>query len=239
MAKGTGGVSERVQWVVILAGFAVVLGIVYFQNLQLQKLSDLAAGAGGVVVKTVAPKNTNANANVGTNANAPAATVKNFGIPGLNATIVVPGSWKTVGSTQKVLQFQAGSGGLDIERRTIGGGDLQAWFNENYGAAATTPLKFVADTVAEAVKAGMDVTGSDIKITGPNQVEVAGNLAMDMTIAYQKQFFPEETSPSTQRFVVVRRGGDVIVFEMTVPTADAPAFLAEFDQMLSSLTFAK
>jgi hypothetical protein len=161
-----------------------------------------------------------------------AGAPQNVGIPGVNATVVVPALWKQVGTGQ-TLSYQLSSGVLTIQRWNIGDVDLQDWYKQSFGL----PANFVASRVAEANKSGLAVTGSDLKITGPNQVKIAGNLAMDMTISYLKSFESENATAQTKRLTAVRRGGDVIVFELNVPTSAVDSLLPEVDAALSTLTF--
>ncbi len=246
MKRLQGGSPELFQWTII-AFTVLIVATLTVNAIRLQATTrDLARKVEVLQVgqQTMPPKgvpvppagivaNSNANENTNTPAVAVLVAPNVVGIPGTQATITVPGDWK-LDTTNGLLAFVYGHSYLTVHSTNIGDQDLQQWFNKQY------PMTdFVKDRVADGVKAGFAVTGSDLLVTGPNQVKIAGNLAMDLTISYLKQFDPENPSVQTQRFVAVRYGGDAYIFELTMLTAEKEMVTPIFDQVLSSLSIAR
>ncbi|MBP9748756.1 hypothetical protein KBD18_00985 [Patescibacteria group bacterium] len=251
MKKLQGGSPELFQWTII-AFTVLIVATLTVNAIRLQtatrelarKVDALETGIGGEKQMMppqgvpVSPAEVVANSNANENTNIPAAGTlvapNVVTIPGTKASITLPGAWKQTQNSGYLSFSIAPNADLNITRMNIGDQDLQQWFLKQY------PLNdaFATQAVADANAAGMHVTRADIRIFGPNQVLVVGNLSMDATVSYQKQFSEENPLIQTQRFVAVRRGGDVIVFEVSVLTADADAVLATFDQVLQTLSFA-
>jgi len=222
----------KMVWLLLFGALLALFVVSAFQKLQIELLTSRLKTMEGNYFALASIERRLLGGVEKTTVDAAVGPVQSVGIPGVNATITVPGDWQMIGAGS-TLNFKYGTATVSIDRRTVGDADLQQWFKTTFGL----PTDFVATRVASANKAGFSVTGSDLSVIGPNQVKIGDSLAMDMTVSYLKQFDPESSTPMTQRFVAIKRGGDVIVVESNVATADSVSARAALDQVLNSLSF--